>query len=269
MQQLADDILARYARQTNYAPLGREGQERLGRSRVAVIGAGGLGSALCDQLCRAGVGYLRLVDDDRVELVNLHRQHLYTEEDAAAGELKATAAARHVGRINSQVRVEPVVARVSAGNVLELIDGVDLVLDGTDNWPTRFCLNDACVKRRTPWIFAGVVAGEAVTMNILPGRTPCLRCVYDEPPPPGASPTCKEVGVLGPAVQMIAAVQAFEAIKFLSGRSEAMSRSLTRFDLWTNRIQQIDLAAAAAGLDCPCCKQGRYDFLAPSARNQE
>lgn len=251
---------SRYDRQVRFAPLGEAGQQRLARARVLIVGAGGLGSNLAEHLGRAGVGLLRLVDDDPVELVNLHRQHLYTEADVQAGLAKPLAAAERLRRINSQVRVEPVLGRLEAGNALELLDGMDLALDGTDNWPGRFIINDACVKVGTPWVFAGVVAAEAVTMTIVPGRTPCLRCVYESPPPPEASPTCRDVGVLGPAVGMIAAWQAAEALKLLCGRADAINPDLVRFDLWGNRIQRMRLPGAQA--NCPCCGQRCFEFLA-------
>ncbi|NLF30843.1 MAG: HesA/MoeB/ThiF family protein [Planctomycetes bacterium] len=249
----------RYDRQVAYAPFGPAGQRALAAARVAIVGAGGLGSALAESLARAGVGRLRLIDDDRVAWDNLHRQHLYTEADAAAGRPKVAAAAERLAAINADVRVEPVEARLVAANAGDLLDGADLVLDGTDNWAARFLLNDACIRDGRPWIYAGVVGGEAVTMSVLPGRTPCLRCVYDGPPPPCTEPTCRAVGVLGPAVHVIAGLQAFEAIKLLSGHPDALRATLLRMDLWTNDIRQLDLAAPLA--DCPCCRRRRFDFL--------
>ena len=251
----------RYDRQIAYEHVGPAGQRRLAASSVAIIGVGGLGSALAESLCRAGVGRLRIVDDDRVDLDNLHRQHLYTEADAAAGVAKVAAATEHLGRLNRQVQIEPIQARLEATNALELIDGVDLVLDGTDNWPARFILNDACQKTRLRWIYAGVVGAAAMTMNIVPGETPCLRCIYDSPPPSCTAQTCRSVGVLGPAVHMIAGLQALEAIKMLLGRLDAISRKLVSFDLWTNRITEFDVAANAGAIECPCCKAGEYDYL--------
>ena len=240
----------RYDRQIAYAPFGPAGQRALAAARVVIVGAGGLGSATAESLARAGVGRLRLIDDDRVAWDNLHRQHLYTEADAAAGKLAT---------INRDVRVEPVETRLDAANVAALIDGADLVLDGMDNWASRFLLNDACVRGSRPWIYAGVVGAEAVTMTVVPGRTPCLRCLYDGPPPRCTEPTCRAVGVLGPAVHVIAGLQAVEALKLLTGHLDALRPTLLRVDLWTNYVRRLALAAPAA--DCPCCVGRRFDFL--------
>ncbi len=255
------DHVRRYDRQIAYQNFGPAGQKRLAAAAVLIVGVGGLGSALAEQLGRAGVGRLRLVDDDRVALDNLHRQHLYTEADAAAGRSKAVVAAEHLGRINSRVAVEPVVERVDRRNIDRLTEGVDLVLDGTDNWPTRFLINDVCVKRGLPWVYAGVIAAEATTMTVVPGDTPCLRCVYESPPPACSSPTCEAIGVLGPAVSMITGFQATEAVKLLIGRTDAISRALVSFDLWANRVGSFDVARNAAIADCPCCKHGIYEYL--------
>ena len=200
------------------------------------------------------MGFLRIIDPDRVELENLHRQTLYTEADAAAATHKVIAAADHLGQINSQVRVDTIVGRLEAANAESLVSGVDLVLDGTDNWPARFIINDACVKARLPWIYAGVVADQAMTMNVIPGRTACLRCIYDQPPPPCVSPTCRSAGVLGPAVQLIAGLEALEAIKLLSGNVQAARTRLMSFELWTNRVAELD--ASVPRTDCPCCQAG-------------
>ena len=171
------------------------------------------------------------------------------------------AAADRLGRINSQVAVEPVEARLDGDSASDLLDGVDLILDGTDNFLTRFVINDHAVRTGTAWVFAGVVAAEAQTMTIVPGLTPCLRCVFDGPPPPCADPTCRAAGVLGPVVATIAAIQATEAIKILCGRSDRASGYLTKLDLWHNTIQRIDAARACKDTPCPCCKAGRFEYL--------
>ena len=243
----------------SFAGLGLAGQRRLVASRVAVVGVGGLGSWSAELLARAGVGALRLIDADRVDRTNLHRQSLYAEADAGA--TKVAAAADRLGRINSQVAVEPVEARLDGDSASDLLDGVDLILDGTDNFLTRFVINDHAVRTDTPWIFAGVVSAEAQSLTIVPGRTPCLRCIFDAPPPPCADPTCRSAGVLGPAVAAIAAIQAVEAIKVLSGRVEQISPYLTKMDFWANTIQRIDAARACKDTPCPCCKARRFEFL--------
>ncbi len=242
---------SRYARQEAFAAWGPEAQHALGRGRALVVGVGGLGSWTSDLLTRAGVGFLRLIDDDRLETVNLHRQGLYDEAGAAAGTPKALAAAERLAAINSEVRVEPIVGRITAENIAGLAQDVDLVIDGTDNFAARYLINDACVKLGRPWVFAGVVRAEAQVLAIRPGLTPCLRCLLPEPPPPSASPTCREVGVLGPAVSLVASLQALEAMKLLAGRADAVSPWLLKLDLWANTVSRLRLAGPAP--ECPCC----------------
>jgi len=248
---------SRYKRQIAFTGLGQAGQQRLSASSAIIVGVGGLGSWASQLLARAGIGRLRLVDDDRVELVNLHRQAYYTEPDAAAGVPKVQAAAKTIGRINSSVTVEPVTARLTADNVASLADGCGVILDGTDNFATRFVINDYGVRHGKPWIFAGVIAAEGQVMTILPGLSCCLRCLHDdvEPPgmtsqPPQADPTAREVGVLGPAVATIAAIQASEALKLLTGQSALASPYLLKLNLWTNTIQRLTPKPRP---DCPCC----------------
>lgn len=244
-----------------FAGIGLAGQRRLMASRALLVGVGGLGSWTADLLARAGVGTLRLADDDRVDLTNLHRQGLYDQDDAAGAMTKVSAAARRLARINDQVTVEPVEARLDRDNIAELARDVDLIIDGTDNFAARFVINDYSVKTRTPWIFAGVVGAEGQVMAILPPRTPCLRCLFSEPPPPCVDPACRVAGVLGPAVAVISALQACEAVKILAGRDQQVSGYLTKLDLWNNTIQQIDAARACAETTCPCCGMGHYDYL--------
>ena len=253
--------LRRFCRQTAFAPLGLDGQRALSRSRVLIVGVGGLGSWNAELLARAGVGMLRLVDDDRVELANVHRQALYDELDAASSVPKVQAAATRLRKINGDVMVEPVQARLGKDNVAELAASMDLVLDGSDNFVARFIINDYCVRQALPWILAGVIGAEAQTMTILPGGRPCLRCIYDQPAPPCVDPSCRAAGVLGPAVSAIASIQALEAIKILSGHADQASPYLTKMDLWANTFQRIDARAACAAVDCPCCRRGHFEFL--------
>ncbi|MHC4982946.1 MAG: HesA/MoeB/ThiF family protein [Planctomycetota bacterium] len=253
--------LMRYARQMAFEGLGRAGQRGITAGRALIVGVGGLGSWVAEILARSGVGFLRLADDDKVDLTNIHRQAMYDEADVAAGRFKAEAAAGHVGRINGEVRVEAVVERLDRGNIARLAEGVDLIIDGTDNFATRFLINDFAVKVNLPWIFAGVVGAEAQTMTIVPPRTACLRCVFDAPPPPCVDPTCRTEGVLSPAVAAVASIQAVEAMKILAGRLDEVSPFLLKIDLWHNAIQRIDAGKAAAGKDCPCCKRRVFDFL--------
>ena len=251
--------IARYQRQMSFAPLGPGGQRAIGAGRVLIVGVGGLGTWAAELLARAGVGMFRLVDDDRVDLTNIHRQSLYDQADVDAGAAKASAAAKRIGLINPGACVEPIVARLDGSNVAELADGVDVILDGTDNFPTRFVINDYAVKAGVPWIFAGAVGAEGQTQTIVPQRTACLRCIYDAPPPPCADPTCRSAGVLPPTVATIAAIQACEAIKILAGKLDAISTSLLKLDLWDNQVQRIDCAVPRA--DCPCCQKRQFEFL--------
>ena len=251
----------RYQRQMAFAAFGVKAQAALSAGRALVVGVGGLGTWTAELLARAGVGVLRLVDPDKVELANIHRQGLYDEADAVAGRLKVHAAAERIRRINSSVAVEPVAQRLGADNMDRLGGDVGVILDGTDNFQTRFVINDYAVKTGRAWIFAGVIGAEAQTMTILPPRTPCLRCIHDSPAPVCVEPTCRGAGVLGPAVAAVAAIQAMEAIKILSGRVEAVSPYLFKIDLWANSTQRIDVSVSAKGLDCPCCKQRRFEYL--------
>lgn len=257
----ADD-LARYARQMRYAPLGEEGQQRLAASTALICGCGALGSVVAETLVRAGVGRVRIVDRDFLELNNLQRQVLFDEQDVAAHLPKAVAAAEKLRRINSQVTVEAVVADVDAGNVMELAQGAGILLDGTDNFETRFLLNDVAVQQGIPWVYGGCLGAEGQTMTILPGRTACLRCLLPEPPPPGAMPTCDTAGILAPIVNVIASIEACEAIKILSGNEQAVSRALTVVDLWTNRTRHVDVSKLRDQVDCPACRQANFAWLA-------
>ena len=254
--------LSRYARQMRYMHLGEEGQRRLAASRVLICGCGALGSLLANTLVRSGVGKVRLVDRDFVELSNLHRQTLFEEADVAGGLPKAVAAAAKLRRINSAVEVEPVVAHAGPENIELLCAGIDLILDGTDNFETRYLLNDAAVYLNLPWVFGGCVGAQGQTMTILPGETGCLRCLLPECPAAGSTPTCDTAGVLGPIVGVIASLQAQEAIKILSGHREAVSRQLTVIDLWENRFLQLDVRELRDWADCSTCKQRQFAWLA-------
>jgi adenylyltransferase/sulfurtransferase len=244
-----------------FPPLGENGQRRLASARALICGCGALGSAIANTLVRAGVGAVRIVDRDFVELSNLSRQALFDEADASAGLPKAVAAAEKLRRINSSVEIEPVVADVNHANVERFCDGADVILDGTDNFETRFLLNDAAVKLRLPWIYGGCVGAEGQTMTILPGETACLRCLMETCPQPGSTPTCDTAGILGPIVGVIASIEAAEAIKILSGNRDAVSRHLTVVDIWRNHIKQVDVSRLREQVDCPTCKRGEYPWL--------
>jgi len=254
--------LDRYVRQMRYAPLGEAGQRALAASKALVCGCGALGSVLANTLARSGVGHLRIVDRDFLELNNLQRQVLYDEDDVAAGLPKAIAAAQHLGKINSQIEIEPIVADVEAANIESLAEGCDLIVDGTDNFETRFLINDAAVKLGLPWVYGGCIGAEGQSMTILPGDTACLRCLMTEAPPPGDSPTCETAGILAPIISVIASIQACEALKILSGNTQAISRALTVIDLWDNTIRTIKLDSLREQVDCPACDRGEFPWLA-------
>jgi molybdopterin-synthase adenylyltransferase len=253
--------LDRYARQVRFAPLGEDGQRRLVQSRALICGCGALGSVLANTLVRAGLGNVRIVDRDFVEVSNLHRQVLFDEQDAAAGLPKAVAAAEKLRHINSTVELEPIVADIDASNIEQFCTGVDVLVDGTDNFETRFLLNDAAVSLGLPWVYGGCVGAEGQAMTILPGETACLRCLMPDCPAPGSTPTCDTIGVLGPIVGVVASIQAMEAIKILSGNRQAISRSLTVVDLWQNAVRQIDMARFREQSDCPTCKRREFPWL--------
>jgi adenylyltransferase/sulfurtransferase len=248
---MLDEI--RYSRQIRYAPIGLDGQRRLAAARVLVLGCGALGSAVAEQLCRAGVGALRLVDRDFVEPSNLQRQSLYSERDAAAALPKAVAAAARLGEINAACALEPVVADVRASNVERLLDGCELAVDGSDNFPTRHLLNEACCRRRVPWVYGACVAAYGLSMPIVPGDTPCLRCLQDQLPGAGDSPTCDTAGIIPPIVQVVAGWQVAEALKLLVGDRARLRRELWATDLWAGTQQRLrldgwrDPACAACG----------------------
>ncbi|MEQ8789007.1 MAG: ThiF family adenylyltransferase [Pirellulaceae bacterium] len=253
--------LSRYVRQMRYPPLGEAGQQRLSQSRALICGCGALGSVLANTLARAGVGHLRIVDRDFLELNNLQRQVLYDEDDVAAGIPKAVAAEAKLKKINSQITIEAIVADVDHRNIAELADGCGVLLDGTDNFETRFLLNDAAVRLGIPWVYGGCIGDDGQTMTILPGETPCLHCLMqDGPPPPGTTETCDSAGILSPIINVIASLEANEAIKILSGNRAATSRVLCVFELWENRIRQIKLDNLAT-VDCPTCKRREFPWL--------
>ncbi len=253
--------LARYSRQILFEGIGVEGQRRLGGSRVVLIGCGALGTVLANTLVRAGVGFLRICDRDYIERDNLQRQVLFDEEDLAANLPKAVAATAKLRKINSEVTVEAIVEDVNASNIERLALGADLLLDGTDNFETRFLINDLAVKSGRPWVYGAVVGATGLSMTIIPHDTPCLRCVFEEAPPPELSPTCDTAGVLGTVVNLVAALQATEAIKLLTGRTQEINRSLVHVDIWQARFANMKMGSTREKGDCPCCQRGEFPFL--------
>jgi molybdopterin/thiamine biosynthesis adenylyltransferase len=253
----------RYSRQMLFKQIGPEGQKKLAQSRVALVGCGATGSALASLLARSGVGTLRILDRDYVEPSNLQRQTLFDESDAQESLPKAIAAARQIARFNSQITVEPRVADLTPSNVDSLLGGVDLLLDGTDNFETRYLINDYAVKNSVAWIYSAAVASYAVTMNILPGETACLACIFPESPR-GAVETCETAGVLASAVNLVASIAASEALKFLVGARAKMRRTLLSWDVWTS--EQAELAATHSRADCRACASRDFTHLAGEGR---
>ncbi len=249
--------IERYSRQTLFPPIGKAGQEHLGQASVAIIGCGALGTGLANHLCRAGVGRLLIADRDYIELNNLQRQIFFDEEDIARHLPKAVAAVNRLRQVNSEVQLEALVEDINADGIEALVKEVDLVLDATDNFETRYLLNDACIKHARPWIYSGVIASYGVTMNILPGETSCLRCVFPEMPQPGTTATCDTAGVLNGIVAAITGVAATEALKILL-KSEKVSREMFWMDVWENTSERIELPRQP---DCPACGQHTYEFL--------
>ena len=250
----------RYSRQTLFAPIGPDGQARLMAARVAIIGMGALGTVLANHMVRAGVGYVRLIDRDFVEPSNLQRQMLYDEADAAALKPKALAAADHLRRVNSLITIEPHVVDLNCTNAEQLLDGVDVVLDGSDNFAVRFLVNDVCVKLGIPWIYGGAVSARGVTTTIVPGVTACLCCLFGQPPEPGTTATCDTAGVIGPIIHVVASYQATEALKLIVQDERHRSPDMIQLDLWHNQFTSINVAQARRP-DCPCCVAKRFDHL--------
>lgn len=264
---MTEDQPDRYIRQIQYSNFGTDAQQRLLKSRVLICGCGALGTTLANHLVRAGVGFVRLVDRDVVDVVNLHRQILFDEADAAQAVPKAVAAGQHLKRVNSQVSVESVVADVGPNNVQQLASDVDLILDGSDNFETRFLLNDFSLKQGIPWISAACLGTQGQVFTIIPGETPCLRCLIPEPPPPGSIPTCESAGIFGPVVGVVASIQAMEAIKILAGKWDAVVKDLIAINLWPFRIHQIAVNRLKEQ-PCPACHLGQYDYLSTSRVSQ-
>lgn len=253
----------RYSRQILFEGIGMAGQEALLGSQVVIAGCGALGSFHAAALARAGVGAITVIDRDYIEPSNLQRQWLFEEADAAAALPKAVAAERRLRAINSSIRVRGVVADLCASNAEELLGGAGLILDGTDNFDTRYLINDFAVSRGIPWIYGGAVGAYGIVMPVIPGVTPCLRCVYPDPPS-GAQPTCETAGILGPAVTAVASLQTADALKILCGRPELVRARITTLDVWQGGIRQIE--APARDPDCPACGRREFPFLDESHR---
>ena len=246
----------RYSRQILFRGIEAQGQKRLAAARVAVVGCGATGSAVASRLARAGVGTIRIIDRDYVEPSNLQRQTLFDEADARESLPKAIAAARRIAAFNSQIVVEPQVADLTPNNIEVLLEGAELVLDGTDNFETRYLVNDYAVKNGVPWIYAAAVGSYGVTLNVIPGKTACLACVFPDSPQ-GTFETCETAGVLNSVVNLVASIEAAEALKWLVGSADLMRRTLLSWDVWTNERAEIQSDKPRVG--CRAC--AKRDFV--------
>ncbi len=253
------DELERYSRQVIFEKIGRQGQSNICRSRVLVVGVGALGSISSEMLTRAGVGFLRLVDRDHLELTNLQRQSLYDEEDLERCLPKAVAAAEKLRRINSKVVIEALAEDVVPDNVSELIDDVQLIIDGTDNFETRYLLNDACVSAGKTWIYAACVGSYGMSFVIQPGKSACLRCFLEDEPPPGTTPTCETAGIIAPIAHVVVSYQITEALKILAGRGEDLLGSVLSMDVWKGTFDRFQLSEPRTS--CPACGRRQFDYL--------
>ena len=250
----------RYSRQIRFAPIGEDGQKRIESARVLLMGLGALGTVAADQIVRAGVGFVRLIDRDFIELSNLQRQSLFDENDIQQNLPKAVAAEAKLRRVNSSVKIQSIVDDLNPSNIEDFIEDVDLVLDALDNFETRFVANDACAKHRKPWIYAAAIGSYGLVMPVLPGSSPCLRCLMGSLPAPGSSPTCETAGVIAPITHIIASMQVAEALKLLTGNLKPADIRLTSYDAWSSRFQRIEVGVETMA-SCPLCSKQKFEYL--------
>ncbi|WP_183108837.1 ThiF family adenylyltransferase [Thermohalobacter berrensis] len=247
----------RYVKQILFDKIGKKGQETLKTSKVVIVGAGALGSVIANNLVRAGVGHITIVDRDYLELSNLQRQVLYREEDVRKKLPKAEAAIKHLKDINSEVTLKAVIEDFNPRTYKDIIKGADIILDGTDNFTTRFLINDIAIKNNIPWIYGGAVADTGMTMNIIPGKTPCLRCLMNDAPFAGHTQTCDTLGILNSTTGIIGNIQSLEAIKILL-KDDNFFKGLLTISLWP---LEWDVIRVEFKENCPSCHQRRFKFL--------
>ena len=252
-------IFDRYHRQRLVDGIGDDGQLAIANATVAIVGVGALGCASASMLARAGVGRIILIDRDIVEKTNLQRQILFTEEDAANQEPKAIAAAARLAKINSTIQITAHVEDLTSRNIKHLLEGVDVIVDGLDNFTTRYLLNDFAVQQNKPFMFAGVLASQGNVMTVLPESTPCLRCLFPEPPPASSQDTCDTAGVLAPAIGIASSCQCMDVIKYMTGNKHKISRTLLTFDLWNSISSRLETGNPVD--NCICCQQRSFAFL--------
>jgi molybdopterin/thiamine biosynthesis adenylyltransferase len=260
-----DQSLERYSRQILFQHIDGNSQKKLINSTVLLIGCGALGTVSSSYLVRAGIGELRIIDRDFIEENNLQRQILFDEDDILENIPKAVAAQKKLQRINSNVKVEGIVTDINYSNIDELTKDVDIIIDGTDNFETRFLVNDYCVKNSIPWVYGACIGSRGVVMNIIPSMTPCLRCVFETMPQIGSFPTCDTAGAIGPIAGIIASFQVTEAIKILTGNYASVNKSLLEIDVWETNFRQIDISELKDTNNCPTCKLHNYEFLKAEA----
>ncbi len=256
--------LERYSRQMLFQQIGEIGQRKLSNSRAVIVGMGALGTTIANHLVRSGVGYVRIIDRDIVELTNLQRQILYTEEDAKANLPKVVAAEKRLAQINSTITIEPIIADLNLDNAEDLLAGFDVIVDGTDNFMTRFLINDVAVKLEIPWVYGGAVSSRGMFATIIPGKTPCYRCLFPDVPS-GQGETCDTIGVLSPITDIIGSFEAMEAIKLLVGADP--NPNLEQLDIWYNSTLQMDISQGC-NPNCPTCVQHEYEFLDRASHQQ-
>lgn len=256
----------RYSRQILLPGFGEQGQRRLGQSTALLLGCGALGSVAADMLARAGVGHLVIVDRDILELSNLQRQVLFDEQDVADGLPKAVAAKRQIAKRNAGVDVTAIVDDINQTNIEQFARGADVLVDGLDNLETRYLANDLAVKRGVPYVYGAAVGTAGMAFTVLPRGsdpawepTPCFRCLFEEAPPPGTGATCDTVGVMGPAVGIVANYEVAETLKILTGHFDRVSRTMLHVDLWANELLALPVTEPAGR--CPCCAERRFDYL--------
>ncbi|MFQ5685725.1 MAG: ThiF family adenylyltransferase [Candidatus Scalindua sp.] len=253
--------LERFSRQILFQHIGGECQKVLIDSYAVVVGCGALGTVSSSYLTRAGIGHIRIIDRDFIEESNLQRQILFDENDISEGLPKAIAAQRKLRKINNKANIEGIVTDVNYSNIEELTKDADIIIDGADNFETRFLINDFCIKNNIPWIYGACIGSKGLTMNIIPPTTPCLRCVFETMPQMGTFPTCDTAGVIGPIAGIIGSIQATEAIKILTGKYESANKTLIEINVWDTKVKQIDVSDLRSLNDCPTCKLHTYKFL--------
>ena len=256
-----EQLLDRYSRQILFQHMGEEHQRVLMNSSAIVIGCGALGTVSSSYLTRAGIGQIRIIDRDFIEESNLQRQILFDENDISENLPKAIAAQRKLQKINTKIKIEGIVNDINYSNIDELTEGVDIIIDGTDNFETRFLINDFCVKNSIPWIYGACIGSSGLVMNIIPSKTPCLRCVFETMPQIGSFPTCDTAGIIGPIAGIIASFQVAEAIKILTKDYVSVNKKLIELDVWKTKFKQIDISELNEINNCPTCKLHNYTFL--------